>query len=333
MGLLEWFLITVLVSFYNKETTATGQLGQVNSANEKMSVRNQSTVAVDSALLGYGTVDSVLARPRPLAAPPRRKVRFFVGELSGLLFIILSTVYIFMVPTALAKPGAIRAVMNRVIKRTIDIIGASVGLILAGPLMLLVAMAVKLDSAGPVFYAQMRVGVNRRKRGRRYCQRVGAKDVRQRDRRREDYRGRPFRMIKFRTMVKDAEKKTGPVWATKNDPRITRLGRILRKTRLDEIPQFWSILKGDMSLVGPRPERPSFVLDLCTKVDNYQRRLEVKPGLTGLAQVENGYDSSVASVAEKVRFDLKYIRGWTVWTDVRILLKTVVVVLTGRGAC
>ncbi len=223
--------------------------------------------------------------------------------------------------------------MNRLMKRTVDIIGATVGLILSAPLMLAVAVAVKLDSPGPVFYIQTRVGVNRRKRDRRFCQKVGAANLRRRDRRREDYLGRPFKMIKFRTMVQDAEKKTGPVWATKNDPRITRIGAFLRKCRLDEFPQFWSVLKGDMSLVGPRPERPSFVRDLCEKVDNYHRRLEVKPGLTGLAQVENGYDSSVATVAEKVRFDLKYIRSWSVWTDVRILLKTVVVVLTGRGAC
>jgi lipopolysaccharide/colanic/teichoic acid biosynthesis glycosyltransferase len=297
-----------------------------------MGIRNQSSVAVDAALLGYGTADTVLTRPRPLAAPPRRKLKFFLGELSGLVFIALSTVYIFLVPASLAKPGAIRALMNRIIKRTIDIIGASVGLILAAPIMALVALAVKLDSAGPVFYTQLRVGVNRRKGDRRYCQRVGARDVRKRDRRREDYRGRPFKMIKFRTMVQDAEKRTGPVWATRNDPRVTRVGGFLRKSRLDEIPQFWSVLKGDMSLVGPRPERPAFVRDLCTQVEGYQRRLEVKPGLTGLAQVENGYDTSVASVAEKVHFDLKYIRSWSVWTDVRILLKTVVVVITGRGA-
>ena len=104
-------------------------------------------------------------------------------------------------------------------------------------------------------------------------------------------------------------------------------------TRMDELPQLWSILKGDMSLVGPRPERPMFVRDLCTKIEDYHHRLDVKPGLTGLAQVENGYDSSVASVAEKVKFDLQYIRGWSLLSDVRILLKTVVVVITGKGAC
>ena len=144
--------------------------------------------------------------------------------------------------------------------------------------------------------------------------------------------GRPIRVIKFRTMIADAEKKCGPVWATKNDPRITRLGNFLRKTRLDEVPQFINVLKGDMSLVGPRPERPVFVEDLCSKVENYDKRLQVKPGITGLAQVENGYDSSVTSVVRKVHYDLKYIQNWSLWSDVKILLKTVVVVVTGKGA-
>ena len=134
-------------------------------------------------------------------------------------------------------------------------------------------------------------------------------------------------------MVTDAEKRSGPVWATKDDPRITRLGSFMRKTRLDEIPQFINILKGDMSLVGPRPERPNFVKDLSTKVDDYTSRLDVKPGLTGLAQIENGYDSSIASVARKVKYDLQYIKDWTLFYDIKIILKTFVVVFTGKGAC
>jgi lipopolysaccharide/colanic/teichoic acid biosynthesis glycosyltransferase len=153
-----------------------------------------------------------------------------------------------------------------------------------------------------------------------------------RDRRRGDLKGRPFNVIKFRTMVADAEKKCGPVWATQNDPRITRLGRFMRKTRLDEIPQFINILLGQMSLVGPRPERPVFVMELCSQVENYDKRLTVKPGLTGLAQIENGYDSSVASVVRKVHYDLEYIQNWSLWQDVKIMLRTVVVVVTGKGA-
>jgi len=291
-------------------------------------------VAVQAGVLRYGSAETITAPPIALPSPkPLPRVNFLVGELSGILFITLSTVFIFVVPASLAKRGALRVAMNRLVKRSLDIIGATVGLILADPLMLAVAIAVKLDSRGPIFYTQTRVGVNRRRQDRRYCQFVSVADRRDRDRRRDDYRGRPFEIIKFRTMVQDAEKLSGPVWAVKQDPRITRIGRILRKARLDEIPQFWSVLKGDMSLVGPRPERPTFVRHLCQEVEGYERRLEVKPGLTGLAQVENGYDSSVASVAEKVRFDLTYIRGWSIWSDVRILARTVVVVLTGKGAC
>jgi len=306
--------------------------------HERSSVESQSTVATGTPALRYGMTESfVVNRPHPSIAPSRpsasKKLKFFLGELSGLLFIILTTLYAFVMPASLTQAGGLKAVMNRTVKRTLDIIGASVGLLLAAPLILIAAIAVKLDSPGPVFYTQVRVGVNRRKRNRRYSQHVGVGERRGRERRRTDYLGMPFKMIKFRTMIQDAEKKSGPVWATQNDPRITRLGLFLRKTRIDEIPQFLSILKGDMSLVGPRPERPTFVRDLCTKVDDYHHRLDVKPGLTGLAQVENGYDSSLASVAEKVKFDLRYIRGWSLWSDVRILLKTVVVVVTGKGAC
>lgn len=217
------------------------------------------------------------------------------------------------------------------VKRCIDICGALVGLILTSPLFLILPILIKLDSPGPIFYKQLRVGHNRR-RGQRRKSGVSDLGRSSRDRRRSNLHGRPFEVIKFRTMVADAEKKCGAVWATKNDPRITTLGNIMRKTRMDEIPQFLNILKGDMSLVGPRPERPVFVEELSGKVEDYKKRLDVKPGLTGLAQVENGYDSSIASVVKKVQYDLQYIRNWSVWQDVKIMMKTVVVVVTGKGA-
>lgn len=306
----------------------------MNHPNEKLQIRSHTSVAVNPGILRYGTADSVLTLPRPLQTHPiTGRLKFFVGEFTGILFIVLSTLFIFLVPAELAGQGALKATMNRLIKRTLDVIGAMVGLVLVAPIMLLVGAAIKLDSPGSVFYTQLRVGVNRRKTDRRYCQRIGVAELRQRERRREDYLGRPFQIIKFRTMVQDAEKHTGPIWATRNDTRVTRVGRVLRKTRLDEVPQFWSVLKGDMSLVGPRPERPVFVRQLSERVEDYHRRLEVKPGLTGLAQVENGYDSSVSSVTDKVRFDIKYISSWSFWTDLRILFKTVVVVVTGKGAC
>ena len=223
--------------------------------------------------------------------------------------------------------------VGRFMKRTLDIVGASIGLLLSFPIFILLSILIKLDSPGPVFYTQVRVGKNSRRGGRRYHQRSDSTDRRKRERRREDFMGRTFKVIKFRTMIQDAEKKCGPVWATRDDPRITMLGRFMRKSRLDEFPQFINVLKGEMSLVGPRPERPNFVADLATKVDNYAARLDVKPGLTGLAQVETGYDSSVESVARKVDLDLEYIRNWSFWADIKILLRTVVVVLTGRGSC
>ncbi|MBU8934082.1 MAG: sugar transferase [candidate division Zixibacteria bacterium] len=223
--------------------------------------------------------------------------------------------------------------VGQFMKRTLDIVGGFVGLLLSIPIFILVPILIKLDSSGPVFYTQVRVGRNRRRSDRRYHQRSDSTDHRSRERRRENAMGSTFRVIKFRTMVHDAEKQCGPVWATKGDPRITRIGRFLRKTRLDEFPQFINVLRGEMSLVGPRPERPSFVADLATKVENYTARLDVKPGLTGLAQVETGYDSSLDSVVRKVDRDLEYIRTWSFWADIKILLRTVVVVLTGRGSC
>ena len=230
------------------------------------------------------------------------------------------------------NPSAtIRGKLGVLFKRGVDLVGAMVGLILTAPLFVVLPIIIKLDSPGPVFYRQSRVGHNRRCTERRQGSN-SALGRTVRDRRRGDLKGRPFNVIKFRTMVADAEKKCGPVWATQNDPRITRLGRFMRKTRLDEIPQFINILLGQMSLVGPRPERPVFVMELCSQVENYDKRLTVKPGLTGLAQIENGYDSSVASVVRKVHYDLEYIQNWSLWQDVKIMLRTVVVVVTGKGA-
>jgi lipopolysaccharide/colanic/teichoic acid biosynthesis glycosyltransferase len=257
----------------------------------------------------------------------------FVEYFKGILFVALSIFFIFAVPSLIAKPSGVKGMLRKALKRGIDILGALIGLILTLPLWLVLPILIKLDSPGPVFYTQLRVGINRRKRERRYHQRADVTDRRARERRRENYMGKPFKVYKFRTMINDAERETGPVWATKNDSRITRVGAFLRKTRMDEIPQFINVLKGDMSLVGPRPERPSFVRELNGKIENYAKRLEVKPGLTGLAQVENGYDASVDTVHRKIKYDLEYIGNWSLWTDLKILAKTVIVVLTGKGAC
>jgi lipopolysaccharide/colanic/teichoic acid biosynthesis glycosyltransferase len=218
-------------------------------------------------------------------------------------------------------------------KRALDLLLSGVGLLLLSPFLLMLAILIKLDSEGPVFYGQERIGQNRRRDGRRRFQFDTSSDRRlNRDRRREDYFGVPFTVYKFRTMHKDAEKKCGPIWATRDDPRVTKLGRLLRKTRLDELPQLWNVFKGEMSLVGPRPERLHFVRRLAPQLSNYTKRLTVKPGITGLAQVEKGYDSSVGDVNKKLKYDLLYINSWSLWNDLKILAKTTLVVITGKGA-
>jgi lipopolysaccharide/colanic/teichoic acid biosynthesis glycosyltransferase len=212
------------------------------------------------------------------------------------------------------------------LRRIFDVTAAGLALLVLAPMMALVAVAIRLDSPGPIFYTQDRIGINRRRRERRT------------DRRSVDGRrtlvsaGRPFRIWKFRTMRPDAEV-GGPQWAKAGDPRITRVGRILRKTRLDEVPQFFNVIAGDMTLIGPRPERSFFIKMLESEVPHYSKRLLVKPGITGFAQVNNGYDDSVESVKRKVAWDLRYIRGQGLVTDCRILLKTVRTILTGDGAC
>jgi lipopolysaccharide/colanic/teichoic acid biosynthesis glycosyltransferase len=217
-------------------------------------------------------------------------------------------------------------------KRVIDIVGATVGLALLSPLFALVAIAIKLDSTGPVFFTQMRIGMNRRRSFNRRFRGESIDERRARDRRRKNLYGRPFRVYKFRSMVDNAEKRSGPIWASKNDPRITRVGSFLRKTRLDELPQLLNVLKGEMSLVGPRPERLVFIESLSRDIADYPRRLDVKPGITGLAQVITGYDTSISSVRAKVKEDLRYINDWTLIQDLKILMKTVIVVITGKGA-
>ncbi len=212
------------------------------------------------------------------------------------------------------------------LRRTFDWIVASTALLVLAPVMILVALAVRLDSPGPVFYTQDRIGINRRRGERRQDQRA------ENSRRTLVQAGKGFRIWKFRTMRQDAEA-GGPQWAQAGDPRITRVGRFLRKARLDEIPQFFNVIRGDMTLIGPRPERSFFIKMLESEIPHYSKRLLVKPGITGFAQVNNGYDDSVESVRRKVVWDLLYIRRQGMTTDCKILLKTVRTVLTGDGAC
>ena len=191
---------------------------------------------------------------------------------------------------------------NRMIKRAMDIVLASLGMLFLAPFLPFIALAIYLDSPGPIFYTQERVGEG----------------------------GRIFKVYKFRSMVPDAEKGRA-VWAQENDPRVTRVGRILRKTHLDEFPQFLNILKGEMSAVGPRPERPEFVEELAREIPFYRVRHAVKPGMAGWALVKYGYASSKEDALIRLQYDLYYIKHWSPWLDLVILLKTVVDTLTLRG--
>jgi lipopolysaccharide/colanic/teichoic acid biosynthesis glycosyltransferase len=208
-------------------------------------------------------------------------------------------------------------------KRGFDILASLIALGIFGLMLPLLTLVIKLDSPGPVFYSQERVGLNRRRDRRRY----DAGD----DRRKVLQPGRPFKVFKLRSMTVNAEV-GGPQLAKANDVRVTRIGRFLRKSRLDEVPQFLNVLRGEMSLIGPRPERMVFVRQLEKKIPNYNDRLLVLPGITGLAQVINGYDDGLESVRRKVELDRQYIKKAGFRQDGSILLSTVTVVLKGEGA-
>ncbi|MEL6444453.1 MAG: sugar transferase [Bacteroidota bacterium] len=212
------------------------------------------------------------------------------------------TEHMYGLPLIEVLPEPMSAV-DRAAKRGFDLAVSSAILLAGLPLWILLGLAVRLTSKGPAIYRQVRTGQH----------------------------GEPFTIYKFRTMVDGAERGTGPVWATKNDARITPLGAWLRKLRLDEVPQLWNVLKGEMSLVGPRPERPYFVRKLAAEIPLYRRRHRVPPGVTGLAQVKWGYDQSLDDVRQKLKYDLFYIENMSLGMDARILLQTIRTALTGKG--
>jgi len=189
------------------------------------------------------------------------------------------------------------------LKRSFDIIISLIILTITFPVCLITAIAIKIDSKGPVFFKQERCGLN----------------------------GNTFTMIKFRSMFRDAEKMSGPVWSQKDDPRITEVGKFIRRARIDEIPQMYNVLKGEMSFVGPRPERPFFVEKLAQEIPYYKRRLKVRPGITGWAQVKHKYDESLEDVKVKLKYDLFYIENISLRMDFKIILRTIYVVLFGKG--
>lgn len=211
---------------------------------------------------------------------------------------------------ALVSTGIIGGILQfarrrfRDFKRILDTMVAAVGIVLAIPVILFTGLIIKIVSPGPIFFKQERVG----------------------------WGGRIFKIYKLRTMHLDAERHTGPVWAKEDDPRLIKFGKIIRKLHLDELPQLFNVLKGDMSIVGPRPERPVFVKELSTQIRDYPRRISVRPGITGLAQVWHKYDETIEDVRKKVKYDLLYIREMCLMVDLRIMLRTMVVAARGKGA-
>jgi lipopolysaccharide/colanic/teichoic acid biosynthesis glycosyltransferase len=191
-----------------------------------------------------------------------------------------------------------------IFKRFGDMLLAACGMVLVAPIITLTAILIKKVSPGPVFFTQQRVGLN----------------------------GQIFTIYKMRTMKVNAEKETGAVWAQENDPRLIKYGKFIRKAHIDELPQLVNVLRGDMSIVGPRPERPEIVANLKNVICDYEKRLQTKPGITGLAQVWHKYDETLQDVKKKIKIDLLYIKRMCLWVDLRILARTVLVVFNGSGA-
>jgi sugar transferase (PEP-CTERM system associated) len=200
--------------------------------------------------------------------------------------------------------GFRQSALRAAVKRTLDVVASALLGVIALPLVGIAALAIALEGGGPVIYRQQRVGL----------------------------RGRTFTVYKLRSMTQDAEREGNPRWATKDDPRVTPIGKLIRRTRIDELPQLWNVLKGEMSFVGPRPERPEFVSMLVEQIPFYAARHSVKPGLTGWAQVRYSYGATVEQSIRKLEYDLYYVKNHTLLLDLGILLETVRVVLLGEGA-
>jgi len=209
------------------------------------------------------------------------------------------------------SPSEARRSRTEKLNRIMNVVVATLGLVLSGPIMLVFAVLVRVTSPGPIFYRQSRVGLDRRRDGQRPAPY---------DRRTRDLGGRPFLILKFRTMRTDAER-NGPVWAARGDARVTRIGRVMRKYRIDELPQLVNVIRGEMNVVGPRPERPSIFSRLCGDIAEYPLRQRTRPGITGLAQVNQAYDTSIDDVRRKVRYDLQYIERRGVTEDLLIMAR------------
>lgn len=208
--------------------------------------------------------------------------------------------------------------------RVLNVLVAAVALVIVSPVLAVCAVLVRATSRGPIFYKQVRVGIDKRWMS---AEQSGGDEQRLRD-----LGGRAFTIYKFRSMYVDAESQSGAVWATKGDRRVTPVGRILRKSRMDELPQLLNVIQGEMNIVGPRPERPSIFAKLSENIEEYPIRQRAKPGITGLAQINHSYDSTIDDVRKKVQYDLEYLQRQSLAEDVRIMAKTLPVMIFGKGA-
>jgi len=262
---------------------------------EKIFVENSINVAFDNEVTEKDF--HILENPNVIRSVPVQNKQQFYEELEEA--VKKHTRYLNEIKL---MPGSNKSKYYLFTKRCMDLTAGIAGSTLLLPFLPIAAIAIKLDSRGPVLYTQKRVG----------------KD------------GRLFNIYKFRTMIEGAESKTGEVWATENDPRLTLVGRFLRKTKIDELPQFINLIKGDMSMVGPRPERPCFVEEFSNYIPGYRRRLDVIPGITGIAQLRNGYDKDAPKLIRKLRFDITYVKKMNLLLDLKLIAKTVIMSVRGK---
>jgi len=273
------------------------------------------------ASLNTETERPPLGDPIRLEAPRRRADRHIDHQRTSVPVVEPTSRGIDIVPIA---PRIRSELATRVVNSAI----AAGLLVVSSPVLVLAAIAIKATSPGPIFYTQPRVGLDRRRRRQQAS--AGSRGG-EYDRRGHDLGGKVFKIYKLRTMRSDAERYSGVVWAQQRDPRATAVGRVLRKCRIDEIPQLLNVLKGEMNIVGPRPERPSLVAKLSRGIPEYPLRQLAKPGITGLAQISQSYDSCLDDVRSKVRYDLEYLQRQDLLQDLWIMLRTVPVILFQKG--
>jgi lipopolysaccharide/colanic/teichoic acid biosynthesis glycosyltransferase len=270
-----------------------------------------------------GAVSSAVDRPsaqRRRAARPERGVAQDTAGVIELSREIPTSTFVQLEVAPPAFEDVVPAERSEIVSRITNVTIAVLVAVILAPLFALIALAVKLTSRGPVFYSQVRVGHDRRFREKSTY-----------DQRGYDHGGKPFMMFKFRTMSVDAEADGRAVWAAKSDPRVTPIGRMLRRTRLDELPQLFNVIRGDMNIVGPRPERPTIFADLRRNIPEYPMRQRVKPGITGWAQINQAYDECVDDVRRKVQYDLEYMKRQSLAHDLRIMTMTLPVMIFRKG--